>query len=53
MILMRRMKPRKVATTLAIKRRRGMQICHFEGFLQKSCLAGVQLGGGESGSKGS
>lgn len=41
----------KEATTLATMRSRGMQICHLEGFFQKSWFfAGDQLGGGVSGS---
>ena len=39
--------------TLAMKRSRGMHICHFEGFRQKSLPGGVQDGGGVSGSCGS
>ena len=41
----------KESTTLATRRRRGIQICHLDGFLQKSLLfAGVHTGGGVSGS---
>lgn len=50
MILTSMMKQRKDANILATRRKRGMQICHLDGFFQKSCLAGVQLGGGVSGS---
>ena len=51
MILTRRITPTKVAMILATMRNRGIQICHFDGFLQNSCLAGVQTGGGVSGSE--
>lgn len=50
-ILMTSIKQIKVAMILATMRNRGIQICHFEGFIQKSCLAGVQLGGGVRGSE--
>ena len=36
--------------TLAVMRKRGIHICHFEGLRQKSDFAGVQTGGGLSGS---
>lgn len=46
-------KPKKVARILTSMVNRGIQICHFDGFFQKSGLAGDQLGGGVPGSKGS
>lgn len=49
-ILTSKMKPKKVARTLARIVNRGIQICHLEGFFQKSGLAGDQLGGGVPGS---
>jgi hypothetical protein len=52
-ILTSKMKPKKVARALARIVNRGIQICHLEGFFQKSGLAGDQLGGGVPGSRGS
>ena len=51
-IFMTTIKAIKVQRSLATRRRRGMQICHLEGFLQMSYFAGDQLGGGVSGSTG-
>lgn len=43
-------KPRKPSNILASSRSLGIHICHLDGFFQKSLLAGVQTGGGVSGS---
>jgi hypothetical protein len=51
--LTNRTKPKNVARILTRIVRRGIQICHLDGFFQKSGLAGDQLGGGVPGSKGS
>lgn len=46
------MKPNKPRRTLAKTLKRGIHICHLDGLVQKSFLAGVQTGGGVSGSVG-
>jgi hypothetical protein len=52
-ILITSKKNRADITIRAMRRSRGMHICHVDGFRQKSCFAGDQTGGGDSGSGGS
>ena len=57
MILNIKSKNMKETVIFAMKRKRGIQICHFEGLRQNSVFAGDQMGdqagGGVSGSGGS
>lgn len=46
-------KPTKPSIIFAISLRRGIHICHLDGFFHRSILAGVHTGGGVSGSAGS